>query len=276
LELLRSDFPPAVHELIGTSSDSARLLGRRTAELHRALSSDNTDPRFTPELFTDHARQAFYHGMLGLTAQTVQLLRQRLTALPPAAQDEARKLLEQEEQIRRFFRPIPDRRVPATRIRLHDDLRLEQLLYTGKDFVFVGFGGRADRPLSERSIKRSPLRDIASLMLSLEYAAHAVLFDQLPGVTRRPEAIPALEGWAGYWRDWVSAMFLKSYFESADTSALQLKNDANVRLLLDAFLIERGLEEIGRELMDRPEWVRIPVRMILRVRDSKKPVAAPS
>jgi maltose alpha-D-glucosyltransferase/alpha-amylase len=179
-----------------------------------------------------------------------------------------------EEQIRRLFRSIPERKAPATRIRLHDDLRLEQLLYTGKDFVFVGFGGRADRPLSERRIKRSPLRDVASLLLSFDYAAHAVLFDQVPGVTRRPETVPSLEFWAGYWSEWVSAMFLKSYFECVDTSALRLPNDADVRLLLDAFLMERALEEIGRELMDRPEWVRIPVRMILRVLDARRPAGA--
>jgi maltose alpha-D-glucosyltransferase/alpha-amylase len=267
LDLLRADFPQRVHELIGTYADSARLLGGRTGDLHKALSSDKIDPRFAPEMFTDHARQAFYHGMLSLTTQTVQLLRQQLASLPDAAQEDARKLIEKEDQIRRFFRPVPERRVPATRIRLHDDLRLEQILYTGKDFVFVGFGGRADRPLSERRIKRPPLRDVAGLLLSFEYAAHAVLFDQVSGVTRRPEIMPALEFWAAYWRDWVSAMFLKSYFESVDTSALHLQNDADVRLLLDVFLMERALEEVGRELIERPAWVGIPLRLILRLLD---------
>ena len=260
LDLLRTDFPQRVHELIGTYADSAQLLGRRTAELHHALSSERIDPLFAPEPFTDHARQAFYHGMLGLTTETVQLLRQQIDTLPAAAQDDARKLIEKEDQIRRFFRTVPERKVPATRIRLHDDLRLEQILHTGKDFVFVGFGGRADRPLSERRIKRPPLRDVAGLLLSFEYAANAVLFDQVPGVTRRPEGMPSIEFWAGYWRDWVSAMFLKSYLENVD-----VQNDADVRLLLDVFLMERALEELGRELIERPAWAGIPIRLILRL-----------
>jgi maltose alpha-D-glucosyltransferase/alpha-amylase len=79
--------------------------------------------------------------------------------------------------------------------------------------------------------------------------------------------VPALEFWAAYWRDWVSAMFLKSYFESVDTSALHLQNDADVRLLLDVFLMERALEEVGRELIERPAWVGIPLRLILRLLD---------
>jgi maltose alpha-D-glucosyltransferase/alpha-amylase len=109
------------------------------------------------------------------------------------------------------------------------------------------------------------LRDVASLLLSFEYAAQAVLFDQVPGVTRRPEAMPALEFWSGYWCDWVSAMFLKSYFETVAAAALRLENDADVRLLLDAFLMERALEETGRELIERPERARVPVRMLLRL-----------
>jgi len=269
LDLLRTDFPHRVHELIGTYGDSAQLLGRRTAELHGVLASEKIDPAFAPEAFTDHSRQAFYHGMLGLTAQTLPLLRMQLDTLPAEVQEDARKLIEKEEQIRRFFRPIPERRVPALRIRLHDDLRLEQILYTGKDFVFVGLGGRADRPLSERRIKRSPLRDVASILLSFEYAANAVLFDQVPGVTRRPEIMASLEFWKNYWRDWVSAMFLKSYCGHVDRAGLLLQNDADVRLLLDVFLMERALEEVGRELMERPAWVGVPVRLMLRLLEAK-------
>jgi maltose alpha-D-glucosyltransferase/alpha-amylase len=251
--------------LIGTYLDSAQLLGQRTAELHLALSSDPDDPRFAPEPFTDHYRHAFYHSMSALTNQTLQLVRQRLSTLPPSAQAEAQKVLDQQDQIRRRFRLIPDRRIPAMRTRLHDDLELRQVLHTGKDFVFVGFEGRMDRPLSERRIKRSPLRDVASLLMSFQYAAHSVLFDQLPGVTRRPEAMPALEFWAGYWADWVSAIFLKGYFDTSQNSQLYPANDAQLRPLLDAFLFERALEETSAELIARPEWVRIPARTILRL-----------
>jgi len=259
LELQNGQVPAHVHELIGAYSDAAQMMGRRTAELHVALSADETDPQFAPEPFTDHSRQAFYHSMVGLTKRTFQLLRQ----LEP--QDEVRKLLEQEEQIRGCFRAIPDRRIAALRIRLHDDLRLEQLLHTGKDFMFTGLGGRADRALSERRIKRSPLRDVASMLLSLEYAAQAVHFDQVSGVTRQADNMPTLEFWAGYWSDWVSALFLKGYFDRAGQTALLPPDEADVRRLLDAFLIERALEEIGRELSDRPEWVCVPARFILRV-----------
>jgi maltose alpha-D-glucosyltransferase/alpha-amylase len=264
-EMRNTEFPQHVHELIGSYLGSAQLLGRRTAELHLALGSSPDDPRFSPEPFTDHYRQAFYHSMAALTNQTLQSLRQRFEILPPAAKTDAQKVLDEQDRIRRLFRLIAERRIPAMRTRLHDALELRQVLHTGKDFVFVGFEGRADRPLSERRIKRSPLRDVASLLMSFQYAAHSVLFDQLPGVTRRPEAMPALEFWAGYWSDWVSAIFLKGYFEVAAGSRLFPATDAQLRPLLDAFLLERSLEETAQELTGCPEWVRVPARAIVRL-----------
>src|SRR5262249_24596784 len=129
-----------------------------------------------------------------------------------------------------------------------------------KDFVFIGFEGRADRPLGERRIKRSPLSDVANMLLSMQYAAQAVLFDQVPGVTRRPQTTRALEFWASYWRDWVSALYLKGYFEGT-------QDDPGVRTLLDAFIIERALEEMTRETIEGSEGVRTPVRAIAHILD---------
>ena len=268
LDLRKAELPPHAHELIGTYLDAAQSLGRRTAELHSALSSDYSNPDFSPEAFTDHYRQALYHSVTGLATQTFQLLRASVSALPQAAQTEAQRAFEIQENIRGRVRLVPERRVGSMRIRVHDDLQLSNILHTGKDFIFIGFDGRADRPLGERRIKRSPLRDVASMLVSFQYAADAVFFDQVPGVMRRPEIMPALEFWSGYWRDWVSATFLKGYFESSLQSPLLPPNDPEIRLLLDAFLIERSLEEASRELHQRPEWVRTPLRTLLHVLDS--------
>jgi maltose alpha-D-glucosyltransferase/alpha-amylase len=191
--------------------------------------------------------------------------------LPAPAQAEAQKVLDSYDPIRSRFRLIPERKISSLRIRVHDDLQLSKVLHTGKDFVFIGFDGRADRALSERRIKRSPLRDVASMLLSFQYAAYAVLFHQVPGVTYRPETMAAIEFWSGYWRDWFSASFLKGYFDAIGQNSILPANENHIRLLVDAFSIERALEEVGRELNDRPEWVRIPLGMLLRVLESPLP-----
>jgi len=271
-DLRTREFPPHVHETIGSYLDSAQLLGRRVADLHLALSSDPSDPRFAPEAFTEHYRHAMLHGLMNLTAETFQLLRQQLSTMPDAAQSDARKVLEHREEIRERSRLISDRKIASLRIRLHDDLELTRVLHTGKDFVFIGFDGRPDHTLGARGIKRSPLRDVASMLLSFQYAAQAVFLDQLPGVTRRPEISAALEFWSGYWSDWVSAIFLKGYLDTLGqsplASALVPSNAADVRSLLDYCLMERALEGATAELRTRPEWARVPLGMLRRILES--------
>ncbi len=145
------------------------------------------------------------------STEAFQLLRQRLKSLPASVQADAQKVLDRREDIRARARLISERRIYSLRTRVHDDLGLNRVLHTGKDFVFIGFDGSPDRTLGSRRIKRSPLRDVASMLLSFQYAAEAVFFDQLPGVTPRAETMTALEFWARYWSDWVSATFLNGY-----------------------------------------------------------------
>jgi maltose alpha-D-glucosyltransferase/alpha-amylase len=270
-DLRKVEIPAHAHESIGSYLDAAHLLGQRVADLHKALSSDAFDPQFAPEPLTDHYRQSIFHGLLGLSTETFQLLRQRLKSLPSALEADAQKVLDAREDIRARARLISERRITALRTRLHDDLTLNRVLHTGKDFVFIGFDGSSDRTLGGRRIKRSPLRDVASMLLSFQYAAQAVFLDQLPGVTRRPETASTLEFWSRYWSDWVSAAFLKGYLDSLGQSPLIPQNEADLRLLLDHCLLEQSLERASEELEERPDWVRAPLGMLLRILESPLP-----
>jgi maltose alpha-D-glucosyltransferase/alpha-amylase len=275
-DLRNAELPTRAHELLGSDLDTAHLLGQRVANLHVALSSDPLVAQFEPEPFTDHYRHAIFHSVMGLSTETFQLLRQRLKSMPAPMQGDGQKVLDRREDIRARARLIAERRIYSLRIRVHDDLGLNRVLHTGKDFVFVGFDGRSDRTLGSRRIKRSPLRDVASMLLSFQYAAQAVFFDQLPGVTRRAETMGALEVWSRYWADWVSASFLKGYLDEvgqrngAGQMPLIPQNDADLRLLLDHCLLEEALEGASEELRSRPEWARVPIGMLLRILESPR------
>jgi maltose alpha-D-glucosyltransferase/alpha-amylase len=273
-DLRHVEIPAHAHESIGSYLDSAQLLGRRVAELHLVLSSDPLDPQFAPEPFTDHYRHAIFHGLMGQAAEAFQLMRQRLKSLPPSVQADAQKVLDRREDLRARARLISDRRIYSLRTRLHDDLGLNRVLHTGKDFVFIGFDGPSDRTLGGRRIKRSPLRDVASMLVSFQYAAQAVFFDQLPGVTLRSETTNALEFWARYWSDWVSATFLKGYLDALGPSPLVPSNDEDLRLLLDHCLLEQALEGASGELRNRPDWARVSIGMLLRILESPMPTAS--
>jgi len=267
LSLCERDPPPVLREITGPYLASAELLGRRTAELHVALSNESEDAAFAPEPMTDFYRQSLYHTLLGATDRALQLLRQRLKEMPRGLQADAKRVLDLDGEIRKRFRQIRDRKITAMRIRCHGDYHLGQVLYTGKDFVIIDFEGEPARPLSERKLKRSALRDVAGMLRSFRYATRVALVEQAATglIHSRPEAIAGLEVWGRFWTVWVSAVFLKAYLAVAVETPLIPRNRGELQVLLDAFLLEKALYELAYELNNRPDWVRIPIQGILEL-----------
>ncbi|HLZ09198.1 MAG TPA: hypothetical protein VKT80_11455 [Chloroflexota bacterium] len=166
------------------------------------------------------------------------------------------------------FRRFSEQRIEATRIRCHGDCNLHQVLSTGKDYVFIDFEGRPDLSVGERRLKRSPLRDVVSLVRSFDYAAEATLFGLESGRGRatgviRDEDRPALSLWARAWRLWMHDAFLQGYLTTC-AGASFLPSDAESRnALFRIFLLERLLSETAGELRKRPLWIRIPLAGLL-------------
>jgi maltose alpha-D-glucosyltransferase/alpha-amylase len=157
------------------------------------------------------------------------------------------------------------------RIRHHGDYHLSNVVYSGSDWMITNFEGDPYRSLSERRIKRSALRDVATMLRSFHYVSHAVLFGDVPGIVPSKEAHPQLEMWAESWYRWVSAIFLKEYVQAAGRAAYLPQGQEELRILLSAYMMERALIEVEHELEHRPEWIRIPVHGIL---EQLKPVVA--
>jgi len=267
LLLAAGTLPPLAGDLIGTYASSAELLGRRTAELHAALSCCDDDPAFAPEPFTPHYQRSIYQHMRAYATRALQLLRRKLRDLEAAERTEAEQLLERESEVLATFRSVLNMKVSGFRIRCHGDYHLGQLLYTGRDFVIIDFEGEPARPLSERRIKRSALRDVAGMLRSFHYAPHALLLGQAPGTVVRPEDVPAMEVAAAYWHRWVGAIFLKHYLETAAGARFLPRTPAELQILLRAFLLEKACYEIAYELNNRPKWVGIPLRGALQLLD---------
>jgi maltose alpha-D-glucosyltransferase/alpha-amylase len=242
--------------------ESARLLGQRTAELHIALASLPDDPDFVPEPFSKLYQRSLYQSMRNLSGEVFQLLRRSMGDLSETVREEARKILELEDEVLKCFRSILDRKISAMRIRCHGDYHLGQVLYTGKDFVIFDFEGEPAHPLSERRLKRSPLRDIAGMLRSFHYAAYSALFAQQATGLIREEDLAYVEAWAHFWYLWVCVAFLKAYLPAAARERIVPQQRDELQVLLDAYLLEKAVYELGYELNNRPDWVRIPLRGI--------------
>lgn len=154
------------------------------------------------------------------------------------------------------------------RLRCHGDYHLGQVLFTGNDFVIIDFEGEPARHLGERRIKRSPLRDVAGMIRSFHYAANAALRGQSSTILR-PEDILALEEWAQVWYLWVSATFLKSYLETMRNTPILPQSREGLKVVLDAYLLDKAIYEVNYELNNRPDWVGLPLRGVLQVLKSE-------
>ena len=119
--------------------------------------------------------------------------------------------------------------------------------------------------MSERLIKRSPLRDVAGMLRSFHYAACAALLATESRGWVQPESRPVLASWADYWFRWMGAVFLKAYLQAAGEGGFLPVDPAEGEILLENYLLEKAVYELGYELNNRPEWVDIPISGILQV-----------
>ncbi|MFL6527014.1 MAG: maltose alpha-D-glucosyltransferase [Chthoniobacterales bacterium] len=253
---------PLLTELIGgVYPERAKLLGQRTGEMHRALASIEDDKLFAPEPFNAMAQRSVFQNMRALTRRVLVLLQKKVSSLPEKFRGEAAEVLAAEKTILEQERRVLDRRSVATKIRIHGDYHLGQVLYTGKDFIILDFEGEPARALSERKLKRSALRDVAGMVRSFQYAAYSALWQP----AMRSEDIPFLEAWADVWYREMSSVFLQSYLEVTRGAPFIPQNEDDLRILLQAYLLDKAVYEVAYELNNRPDWVIIPIRGIKHI-----------
>jgi maltose alpha-D-glucosyltransferase/alpha-amylase len=250
--------PPLQHvELIGAYRDLAAILGRRTAELHLALSA-STDPAFEPHPYSAMDQRSKYQTARNLVGRVLGLLRRSLAELSPQVHALAQPVLAAEEQILARFEPLLTQRIDAKQIRHHGDLHLGRALFTGKDFVILDVGGARDRRLSERRRKAGAFRDVAGMIRSFHVAAATSL------AALRPEDRMHAEPWSFVWERWASAAFFRGYLDTAKEAPFVPKSDAMVSVLVEAALLEKAFAELRNDLRRRPEMAWIPLSAILR------------
>jgi maltose alpha-D-glucosyltransferase/alpha-amylase len=255
-----------MNELVGGYGHLASLLGIRTAELHLALANHGGDTAFEPEPFTPFARRSLYQSLRNLVARVFSLLSDALPNLPEPSRLDAEQVLPRQSDIMaKFAELLRGRKIESSRIRIHGDYHLGQVLYVNNDFVIIDFEGEPARALGERKIKRSPLVDIAGMLRSFDYAVESVLAGKVEGSRLRREDIAQLRPWGTKWVELVSRLFLDSYLATATAGGLIPSNRDEIDLLLDTHVLEKAIYEIAYELNNRPDWVTIPLRGVTRV-----------
>lgn len=262
---IATEIPDQVCELMGTQIRAAELLGQRTAELHKLLASSPDDPSFAPEAFSSFYQRSIYQYMRNHAGRVLLQLKKQAKHLPSESQPAVRTVLGHWEDLLGRFKAILDLQITGMRIRCHGNYHLEEVLYTGKDFVILDFEGEPDRPLSERRMKRSPLRDIAGMIQSFYYVSHVALRNEVETGLIRPENRQLMQQWAQFFHAWASLAFIKQYLATAEGAAFLPNTYQELQVLLDAYLLEKAVYELGYELTYRPGWVDIPLQRVIEL-----------
>ena len=210
----RTELSEQAKELLGTYSESARAIGKLTAAMHLAFALETDDKRFLPEPFTPHSQRGLFQSMRNLTRQNFQLLNRQLSTFPPEVRVQAQQALALEPDILKVMRQICDRPLNVARIRQHGDYHLGQLLYTGRDFLIIDFEGEPSVSISERRLKHSPLKDVASMVQSFHYAGFAALLNHVERRTLSNDQLQTMASWARFWSRMGECDILPGLFES--------------------------------------------------------------
>jgi maltose alpha-D-glucosyltransferase/alpha-amylase len=251
-------------DLMGAYAVEARLLGRRTAEMHTVLASEHDDPVFAPEPMSRLQQRALYQAIRSAVRTSIGLLRRQRASLPADAASLIDRAVGSEKDILDMLASITTERIRCDRIRTHGDYHLGQVLFTGDDFYIIDFEGEPQRPLSQRRLKRLALRDVAGMIRSYHYAMVMAL-GQVSEAGVDEAGRQSLTGWANVLHQWLSGSFLKGYLTAVEGSSIVPSDPGHVRLLLDALVIEKAAYELEYEVNNRPGWVGIPLQGIVNM-----------
>jgi maltose alpha-D-glucosyltransferase/alpha-amylase len=260
--------PGIACEFSGSYLDATALLAQRTAQLHMALSSEPSDAAFAPEPYTLEFQAAMIESLREKAQRSFELLREHVAEMTGDTKDAAERVLAAEDAVARAFEMVLRRPIAAMRTRIHGDYHLGQVLYTGSDFVIIDFEGEPARPISERSVKLSPLQDVAGMLRSFHYAAFASVFTAAGASEAHREGTRQRLRVAQTWYSWVGAEFANAYLEEAGDASFIPADKEQLENLLRLHLLEKAVYELSYELNNRPDWVQIPLTGILSLLDS--------
>src|SRR5690242_21128041 len=222
--------------------DRLHDLGAVVGQMHTALGSDSGNPAFAPD---DPSAEA----LSILTADVDEQIERVFLELPE--NEAVAPIAGRGQDVRERLAALSSVGAGGRVIRTHGDLHLGQTMLTGRGWVILDFEGEPARPLPERRLKRSPLRDVAGMLRSFSYATAGSRL--LRGHEPSPE-----------WEDRARERFLTGYHGAVDRNLLPPGQQATEQLL-SVFELEKAVYELRYELNNRPDWVSIPVAGILRL-----------
>jgi maltose alpha-D-glucosyltransferase/alpha-amylase len=220
-------------------------LATRTGQLHCAFATRSGDPAFEPEPLTEADVRAWKERVKAEAEETFALL---------GSKGLLDKDIPEKTRVVSRIEGCAAPRGPALRTRHHGDYHLGQVLLANNDFVIIDFEGEPSRPLDDSRRKLSPLRDVAGMLRSFNYAKWSALMRAREADPQQEKLVVELDAWEAKTRE----VFLAAYAAAARPSGIFTSLDDAWGLLALAEL-EKVLYELRYEASNRPDWIHIPL-----------------
>jgi maltose alpha-D-glucosyltransferase/alpha-amylase len=227
------------------SLDAANLparIGHTMAELHALLASEPNAPEFAPEQFTPFLQRSIYQGMRNQVRSALGRLSQQLSRLPDHTSNAAKAFLQMERNIFEALAGFISAPSEVSRIRVIGNLDLSHVLLSGND-LYLEIAEEQSQISTHNRIKRSCLRDVSSMLLSIFEAAQVVQLEQsVPGTD--PLKIGVLQPSLQDWVEKTCSSFFRAYQQKLPQKHLIPDTVEHLHMHLRAFLIDRALHQL--------------------------------
>jgi maltose alpha-D-glucosyltransferase/alpha-amylase len=256
----------AVDELIAPYESFAATIGKRLAELHATFATPTDDPSFAPEPVGKGDLALWESSAQDQLDKAFAALERSKSGLDPDTAASVAALLAKRREAHDVIRRLAHGRKAGLKTRIHGDFHLGQILVVQYDIHIIDFEGEPAKPLAERRAKANPLRDVAGLLRSFDYAAAAT-------VSNRPATSPKLDErqlqLLNRFTAAASTAFLSAYRAVAAEAPDRWLEPESEERLLKMFLIEKAAYEICYEAANRPAWLAFPLRGLTQLLDRK-------
>lgn len=238
-------------DVIDEVSRLAYAIGSRLAQMHAALSQSN-DPAFVPERASEDVCRDWHQSICTELDSALGSL--QATTLDDKDQALLEKLLGHKQEVMDKIVELAQTGVGSPLIRIHGDLHLGQILVAQDDAYFIDFEGEPAKPLSARTVKASPLRDVAGVLRSFNYATEMGmhLFSEHSPVDNPKKMLANFEVV-------MTGTFMDAYFADAGAQSGEWQDPEIRKALTGLFTLEKAIYEISYEAANRPTWIRVPL-----------------
>ncbi|GGJ86153.1 maltose alpha-D-glucosyltransferase [Pseudomonas matsuisoli] len=239
------------------------MLGKRLGEMHQVLATGK-EPDFVPETTDEQAAAVWSKNIRAELDHALDLLQQQRAHFDEPLQQQVDLLQSMRRPLGAQIDALAKQALGGVRIRVHGDLHLGQVLVVQDDAYLIDFEGEPARPLHERRAKTSPLKDVAGVLRSFDYAA-AMALRNVQTSDSSEEANRIREQVAESYRHRARELFLSNYREAAAQVPHAWKSPGGEQAALDLFILEKTAYEVAYEAENRPAWLSVPLRGLVEL-----------